>query len=121
MTNPQRGEVSLVLDGRTLALAPSFALIAELEESLGPLPAVLRRLASREDWPAHEVGEVLRLAGQYAPGAPAPERLEVLLLSAGLSRLRAVALELLVNALAGMEGGQGTSPGKPPAASTGGG
>ena len=100
--NPQRGEVALSLDGGELALAPSFALIAELEERLGPLPALLRRLAGPE-WRARELSELLRLALAHTPGAPAPERREGLLLAAGLARLRPLAVELLLNALEGSE------------------
>src|SRR5690625_1326188 len=112
--NPQRGEVALSLDGRDLALAPSFALIAELEERLGPLPALLRRLAGPE-WRARELSELLRLALAHTPGAPAPERREGLLLAAGLARLRPVAAELLLNALEGSEALLGQeSPGEMP-------
>jgi len=123
VSNPHRGEVALPLADATLALAPSFALIAELEEALGPLPALLRRLAAEEGWRAGEVAAVLRLALAHAPGAPAAERIEPLLLAAGLAELRPVAIELLLAALAGSEPGDRaeTSPGKPPAASTGGG
>lgn len=103
MSNPQRGEVSLRLDSRDLALAPSFALLAEVEAELGPLPGLLRRLAA-EDWPATELARVLRLAVAHAPGAPADERVEGLLLAAGLARLRPLAVELLLNALDGVEG-----------------
>ena len=119
--NPQRGEVALHLErqgeGRELALAPSFALIAELEAQLGPLPALLQRLAS-EEWSARELGELLRIALAHTPGAPAPDRRELLLLSAGLAQLRPLAVELLVNALSGAapllaEAGQ-QLPGKPP-------
>lgn len=123
MSNPHRGEVALPLADAILALAPSFALIAELEEALGPLPALLRRLAAEEDWRAGEVAGVLRLALAHAPGAPAPERVEPLLLAAGLAELRPVAIELLLAALAGSEpcSRAESPPGKPPAASTGGG
>ena len=98
--NPQRGEVALQLEGRQLVLTPSFALIAELEGRLGPLPALLRRLAS-EEWSAAELAELLEIALAHTPGAPAPDRRELLLLAEGLARLRPLALELLVNALTG--------------------
>jgi len=115
--NPQRGEVALQLEDRVLALAPSFALIAELEDRLGPLPALLRRLAG-EDWAAGELAELLAIALAHAPGAPAPERREGLLLAAGLAQLRPSAIELLINALSGaqpllQEAGE-EAPGKPP-------
>lgn len=123
MTNSHRGEVALPLAGHIVVLAPSFALIAELEEALGPLPALLRRLAAEADWRAGEVAGVLRLALAHAPGAPAAERIEPLLLAAGLAELRPVAVELLLAALAGSEPAAAAEalPGKPPAASTGGG
>lgn len=120
--NPRRGEIALTLEGRELALAPSFALIAEVEERLGPLPALVRRLAGPE-WRAGELAELLHLALAHAPGAPAPERREGLLLAAGLARLRPLAVELLLNALCGAEALLEEAAGRPgerPGASAGG-
>lgn len=119
--NPRRGEIALTLEGRELALAPSFALIAEVEERLGPLPTLVRRLAGPE-WRAGELAELLRLALAHAPGAPAPERREGLLLAAGLARLRPLAVELLLNALCGAEAllEEAGRPGERPGASAGG-
>ena len=120
--NSQRGEVTLLLGGRELAAAPSFALIAELEARLGPLPLLLRRLAG-EEWRAGELAELMRLVLAHTPGAPAPERREALLLAAGLAQLRPLAVELPINALSGAEGllaeGPESLPGELPGASAG--
>ena len=41
--NPQRGEATLCIDGRNVALRPSFAALVAAEDELGPLFALVER------------------------------------------------------------------------------
>lgn len=44
--NPMRGEAAVMLDGRSVALRPSFAALAAAEAELGPLFALVERAAA---------------------------------------------------------------------------
>ncbi|QCI93539.1 gene transfer agent family protein [Novosphingobium sp. EMRT-2] len=46
--NPHRGETTLVLDGVSHALRPSFAALTGAEEELGPLFALVERAGAGE-------------------------------------------------------------------------
>lgn len=95
--NPARGEVSLVVDGRTHVLRPSFSALVAAEEELGPLFALVERASegqlrlaeiaalfwhcceTRETLPREAMGDAVMAMGLAAASAPLRELLKQIL------------------------------------------
>lgn len=86
--NPERGEATLVIDGRDHVLRPTFAALVAAEEELGPLFALVERagesqlrlgeitalfwhcLAERDQMVRDQIGEAVMAMGLAAATRP---------------------------------------------------
>lgn len=86
--NPERGEATLVIDGRNHVLRPTFAALVAAEEELGPLFALVERagesqlrlgeitalfwhcLAERDQLVRDQIGEAVMAMGLAAATRP---------------------------------------------------
>ena len=101
MANPHRGEVALTLGGRSFALRPTFAAIAEIETRCGQGLVALARRLTAGDIRVSDFAVIIT-AGLKAAGEPARyDKVGELVLEEGVGALAPAVGEFLRQAIAG--------------------
>jgi hypothetical protein len=95
--NPARGEASILVDGRTVLLRPSFEALVAAEEELGSLFALVERAAGG----GLKLGEMTALFWHCAGGSVARERIGTAIVEAGLAKTTPVLRTVLGQILQG--------------------
>ena len=108
--NPERGEVLILLDGKPYPMRPSYSAMQAIEQKLGPLLALVTRLAHPAkrltiDEMAFVVAETIRAAGQERDDAMLKgvtyERVAEMIYSDGLINAIDPLEALLINMISG--------------------
>lgn len=89
--NPARGEASILVDGESVALRPSFEALVAAEAELGPLVALVERAAEGR----LTLTEMAGLFSHCASGAVPRERIGEAVVEMGLTKA-APALRMLM-------------------------
>lgn len=98
--NPHRGEASLLVDGETLLLRPSFGALVAAEQELGPLFGLVERASEGR----LGIGEVAALFDHVSAGRPEAitrERIGEAVVEQGLARVTPLLRMLLGQILQG--------------------
>ena len=113
MANKQRGEVEVVLGGKTWTMRPAFQALCEIEGRTGVGITTLARRCYEGEFGVGPITAVL-WAGIRAAHDDAPDYDEVgrLVVKEGVSRFAAPALAFLLAALIGDDAGKKKAPSK---------
>lgn len=117
MANALRGEVSLVLDGETVSLRPTFAAIMEIEDVLGGVVPLAAR-AAKGDFGLKDVSVIIRATWNAADGGRRSlDDVGARVMAAGVVAVAPAVRELLVRILSGSGDRLGETPAENPAPS----
>lgn len=112
MANPHRGEVEIVLGGKTYVLRPTFDSLAAIERATDTRLLPLTRRFMELDFGIVDVAQIIQAA---AVEKPPRDELGRLILEAGLAEIGGPITRFLAGALNGGREGNAETPATTPA------
>lgn len=116
MTNPHRGEVEIVLAGKSYTMRPTFQALAEIEHLAGAgMVALANRFIAKQYGVRDAAAIIFPAIKATGETGASYERVGELVVQTGLTNIAPALLQFVVNAISG---GETPKPGEAKAAAT---